>query len=77
MSENARRVYRNLGFMFVGIAALVILVVLGEQFLNFQFFNGNPLIVAVFLGFVGGALLVTVQQVGDLPEQDKETVKED
>lgn len=58
--------------MFVGIASVVVLVVVSERLLNFQFFNGNPLLLALFLGVVGGALLYTVRQAGSLASAEDE-----
>lgn len=61
MSENAWRVYRSLGYTFLGIAAVFVAVALGEQVFSFQFFSGNPIPVALFLAFIGAALLYTIR----------------
>ena len=78
MNENAWRVYRSLGYTFLGIATVFIAVALGERLFKFNFFSGNPIPVALFLAFIGAALLYTIrggpqepppEQPEDPPEQ--------
>ena len=62
MDERSRPFYRTLGWTFVGIGGIFSLVALAESLLGFQFFNGNALPTALFVAFIGAALLYTIRE---------------
>lgn len=76
MQESQRRVYRNLAFGFIGVAALFSLVALAERVFKFHYFSGNVLPVTAFLGLIGLLLLQTVRQAG-LQDEPQELQDED
>lgn len=76
MNETSWRIYRSLGLTFLGIAGVFIAVALGERFFGFQFFSGNPVPVALFLAFIGAALLYTIREGPQEPPKDTDSTNE-
>lgn len=70
MDKKTRAVYKTLGTAFIVIGLGFIAVTLAERLFRFEFFSGNALPVAVFLGLIGAALLYTVKQIDEDEAQD-------
>jgi len=67
MDDRNRPMYRAFGWAFVTIGGVFALVALAEVLLRFSYFNGNALPTALFVIFIGAALLYTVRE---RPEED-------
>jgi hypothetical protein len=65
MDEDRRRVYRSLAFAFLVIGGVFALLSVAESLFEIGFLRGNALPVALFLIFIGAALMWTVR---DRPE---------
>jgi hypothetical protein len=61
MDEDRRRVYRSLAFAFLVIGGVFALVSVAESLFAIGFLRGNALPVALFLIFIGAALMWTVR----------------
>lgn len=71
MTEGQKRGYRAMAFLFLGVATGFSAVALAEYLFSFDFFSGNVLPLALFLGIIGALLLQTVQQSETLAEPDE------
>lgn len=69
MTDAQKRSYRAMAFMFIGIASAFGLVALGELVFRFEFFSGNVVPLALFLGVIGALLLQTVRQSDVEPDE--------
>ncbi len=65
MNERTRATYRAIGWAFLGVAAGVIAIRIGEVAFGFAFFRGSPLPTALFLAGIGGLLVWTVRGAAD------------
>lgn len=62
MDDERRRVYRALGWGFVVVGGVFVVLDVAERILMIGILRGNPLSVALVVMLVGAALLWTVRQ---------------
>lgn len=67
MDEQRRRAYRAIAWTFLAIGGAVLGVAVAERLLGFRYFNASPVRVALFLAFIGAALMWTVRDRPDDP----------
>ncbi len=72
MKAEQRRIYRSLAWVFIVIAAAFVAVVLAERLFAFDFFSGNALPAALFVGVIGLLLLWTARERPDMQEPESE-----
>ncbi len=65
MKDETRRVYRIFAIGFIVIGGVFALLAVAEAFFAVGLLRGNALPVALFIGLIGVALLVTVRQRPD------------
>lgn len=67
MDDRRRAAYRSIAIAFLLIGIGVILVTVLESLLGFDFFQGDPTWVGIFIASIGALLWWTVRGPGDTP----------
>ena len=72
VDDKTRNRYRGFAYGFIGVGVGFAAVSVAQALLGFEFFNGNPLPVALLVSAIGVGLLFTVRGAGEPPETPEE-----